>query len=500
MSKYAIGLDNGGTVIKAAIYDFNGHEIAIASRKTKVLTPRPGYTERNMDTVWETNCQCIQEVLAKSGIPAGDISGIAVCGHGKGLYAWGEDGRPVGNGIVSTDNRAWEYPQRWKESGIWEKLYPRICQNFMASQPTALLAWMKDNDRAAYDSIQWIFSVKDYIRFRLTGEAYSELTDISGSGLINIRDVSVDPDMLEILGIGEVADKIPPFKRSSDMCGTVTREAAHMTGLAEGIPVIGGMFDINACALASDVTVPGQMCAITGTWSINECIAEKPVLNTEIAMNSLYALTPYYLLEESSPTGAGNLEWFIENNLKVPEGEKTYPYVDALVENLPPEDCAVYYLPFLYGSNAHPLAKATFVGLTSYHTTAHQLRAIFEGVAFSHKVHIDRLTSAAPINGALRLAGGVTNSRTWVQMFSDILGMDVETIQGVKELGALGCAMAVSVGIGRYASYAEAAHNMVRIRPAVHPDMKKHTIYKEKFALYKKIVLAMNSVWDDFAI
>lgn len=498
MDLYVIGVDNGGTVSKAALFDTKGREIAVASRKTPVVTPQPGYTERDMEALYEANCACIREVVEKSGVAAECIAALAVGGHGKGLYAWGKDGHPACNGIISTDNRAWQYPERWKESGVFQQLYPQLCQQLIPSQQASLLAWLKEHNRAAYDNTQWVFSVKDYIRFRLTGEAYCEATDISGSGLMDVRSARFDPNLLEALGIPEVYEKLAPLKFSADTCGGLTVDAATLTGLKPGTPVAGGMFDIDACAIAMAVTKPEQLAVITGTWSINEFISPQPSLHSAVAMNSLYAIPGFFLLEECSATSAGNLEWVIENCIG--GGRVPYERISEMVASVDPAQCNVYYLPFLYGSNAHPLAKASFVGLTTFHHTAHMLRAVFEGVAYSHKTHVDRLLSVRPAPAAIRMAGGVVNSAVWTQIFADVLGFPLETVAGVTELGALGCAMAAAVTAGVYRDYSEAAQAMVRVNRAVEPDMARHRVYAEKYETYASVSRALETVWDRFAV
>jgi L-xylulokinase len=503
MDHYVLGLDNGGTIIKAALFDIRGNEIAVASRPTRVLTPRPGYTERDMEELWQQNCACIREVLEKSDVSPGSIKGLGVCGHGKGLYPWGKDGRPAYNGIISTDNRGWRYPEKWKKDGTFDAFYPRLCQQIMACQPVSLLAWMKEHDRKTYNSIRWVFSVTDYIRFRLTGEAYSEATNISGSGLMNIRDVKIDADILEGFGIGEAYPMIPPLRYSGDHCGTISAEAAALTGLAEGTSVAGGMFDIDACAVAMSITRPEQFCSITGTWSINEFISPQPVTGTCIAMNSLYAIPPWYLLEESSATGAGNLEWLIKNVFdreEVPQGKSLYSGLDEKAAGIAADACDVYFLPFLYGSNRHPLAKAGFIGLTSYHTRYHMLRALYEGAAFSAKQHIDKLLSIRDKPGALRMAGGAANSGLWVRIFADILELPVETVSSVKELGAQGAAMAAAVSAGLYRDYHEAAAVMVHIAPPVMPESENFPVYRKKYETYAALCEALDRVWDRFEV
>lgn len=146
-----------------------------------MITPVPGFVERDMEEMWQANCAVIAEVLKKTGVPADAVAGVAVCGHGKGLYLWGKDGRPVRNGIISTDNRAYAYPVKWRADGTEAKAFARSCQHVMACQPVALLAWLQDHEPDVFENIQWVFACKDYVRFRLTGEARAELTDYSGS-------------------------------------------------------------------------------------------------------------------------------------------------------------------------------------------------------------------------------------------------------------------------------------------------------------------------------
>ena len=153
MGQFVLGLDNGGTMTKAALFDLEGREIAVAARKTPVFSPKPGHSERDMETLWEANCACIREALEKSGVSPEEILGAAVCGHGKGLYLWGKDDRPARMGIGSTDNRAWEIVRQWYEDGVHAELYPQLCQQFMACQQAPLLKWMKENEPKIYGTL-----------------------------------------------------------------------------------------------------------------------------------------------------------------------------------------------------------------------------------------------------------------------------------------------------------------------------------------------------------
>lgn len=354
--KYLMGIDNGGTFSKAAIFDENGNQIAVASKKTEVYIPRPGYMERNLKDLWNVNIEVIRQVIKKSGISSKDIVGLSFSGHGKGLYLVGKDNKPLGNGILSTDTRAQEIVDEWKNNGIEEKFYEKTFQEFLVCQPIVLLAFIKKYNKKLYDEIKYVFSVKDFIRFMLTNEAYAEYSDFSGGNLINLKTKDYDIELLKILGMEELMDKLPPLKKSSDICGYITKEVAQMTGLSENTPVAAGMFDVDACGIATGLVDEEHLCMIAGTWSINEYISKEVVRNHITTLNSIYAIPNYFLIEESSPTSAGNLEWFIRNvldtDLKTSEQYDggIYGLVNKLVASIKPEENQLYFLPYLNGS------------------------------------------------------------------------------------------------------------------------------------------------------
>ena len=504
MKTYFLGIDNGGTVTKAVLFDSKGNTIAEASRKVPMIMPQPGFTERDMNALWQANCEVIREITAGSGIPAGEIHGVACTGHGKGLYLWGRDDTPAYNGIVSTDTRAWMYPERWEKDGTAEMVFQKTFQKILACQPVSLLCWLKDNRPGVLEKVRWIIEVKDYIRFRLTGEAFAEVTDYSGSNLMNIRDVRFDKELLEAFGLGDLIDRLPPLKYSTERCGTISPAAARETGLREGTPVAGGMFDIDACAVAMDVTDEENLCVIAGTWSINEYISTAPVLNKSVMMNSLFCLPGYYLVEESSPTSAGNNEWFTElfldeeKRLAKERGISVYELAEELAASVGAEGQNIVFLPYIYGANYNPQAKACFVGLEATHTRAQLIRAVLEGIVFCHMVHVEKLLKNRDRTGAVRLAGGAAKSRTWAQIFADVFRLPVEIVDA-NELGALGCAMAAAVASGVYKDLKDAAKHMVKIKHRLEPNSGNAAIYARKYLRYRKVSDALDGIWKDFS-
>ena len=456
-----------------------------------------------MNEKWEANCKVLKDLISKTKIDTSDIAGIACCGHGKGLYLWGKDDKPVRNGIISTDNRAYMYPMQWEKDGTAKKVFELSYQKILSCQPVSLLAWLRDHEPDTIGNIKWIFECKDYVRFMLTGEAYGEITDYSGTNFLNLKTRQYDADLLNLFGLDFAMTMLPPLRNSTDICGYITEEVAKLTGLKSGTPVAGGMFDIDACAIAVDAAHEDRVCMIAGTWSINEYIRREAVTDHGVMMNSIFCLPEYYLIEECSPTSAGNNEWFINNLLPelkeqaIQEGKSIYDLVNKMVASVPVEEFCPIFLPFLMASNVHPNAKASLVGLSNFHTRAHIMRSIYEGIAFSHRYHFEKLlaTRDKPVE-EIRLAGGVANSKNWAQMFADVMKYPVTTVD-IGETGTLGCAMTAAVAVGEFNNFEEAAGSMIRVKQRLLPNPYNVSIYEKKYALYRQVISALDGVWDN---
>jgi L-xylulokinase len=484
---YLLGVDIGGTMTKAVVFDYKGKEISSHSLNTPVNVSKNVYNDRDMNLMWEITAKCIRETIQKANIDPKDIKSVGCSGHGKGLYPWGKDGKPAYKAIASTDRRALDIVMEWEENGVSEKASEISLQTVIECQPAALLAWLKKYERDVYDSIQWVFEAKDYIRFMLTGEPMAEVTDYSGTSLMDLKKVEFSKELFSLFGIEEMYDCMPKLCYSHDLCGYVTKEAASFTGLAEGTPVCGGMFDIDACAVGMNVLDPEMIAVITGTWSINEYVSEEPVPGNLSTKNSLFAVPGYYLIEESSPTSAGNLDWYINNF----QTHMSYKECDKLVDEAPFNDILFY--PFLYGTNARNVNNASFVGLNLGHARGDILRSVYEGVVFSHRMHVENLLRYRKKPKTIRISGGSTNSDVWMQMFADCLGIPCEVVDA-KELGALGACMAAGVQAGVYRDYQEAADKMVSIKRRFEPRIEYKSVFDEKYERYVKVLDALGKV------
>ena len=393
--------------------------------------------------------------------------------------------------------------ERWNADGTYEKLLPMTMQIIWAGQTLPIVAWHKNQKPEVLNRARWVLSCKDYIRFCLTGEAYTELTDVSVANGINLTTIDYDDAIFEAFGISEYKRLFAPLRKCTDLCGAVTAKAAEETGLTEGTPVAGGLCDVAACCIGTGVTSSEKMCMIAGTWSINEFISKHPILSKDLFQTALYCMDDYWMILENSMTSAGNLEWFIKNIMAEEKanaeqsGGSFYTEVDSLVSSLVPEDCSVLFLPFLFGTNINADARACFIGINSVHTKAHLLRAVYEGVAFSHRTHMENLLRFRERPTSIRISGGAARSRVWVQIFADAFQIPIE-VSAASELGTLGAAMCAGIAAGACRDFYHAVDVFSKVSYTCVPNADQAKIYEDKFRLYQKLSGQLDETWKEW--
>ncbi|MBQ6492328.1 MAG: carbohydrate kinase [Erysipelotrichaceae bacterium] len=495
--KYLLGIDNGGSDIKCAIFDLEGNETAVAARNLPIETPGPGFTERDANEVWKANVEVIREALSKAHIDPEEIAAIGITAYGNGLVFADEKVEPVYPAIVSTDDRASEYVKRFKSDGTERKIFPHTRQTIWSAQPAVLLPWFRDNKPEVLSKTRWVLSLKDFIRYRLTGELYGELTEASSTSLMDLNSESYDPFIFETLGIEDCLEKFPKIRRSTQIAGYLTKEAAKLSGLKEGTPVAAGFFDIDANALGSGILSDEELCLIAGTWSINEFLTSEATTDYDKRTNTatLSYIDGLYLMEDSTPTSASNFNWYINEIIKKYNkdlsNEEIYSFCNELVEKEDPCDSSVIFVPYLYGSATHPDAHGAFLNISAADDDAAMLRAIYEGVVFSSVHHVHNLQREISTYKKAKLSGGVSNSSVWSQMMADALQIPIETLEG-SQTGARGAVIGAGVACGIFKDLEEGVRKMVRSGKTYEPREGYAEIYRKKYAAYEAALEAVD--------
>ena len=487
---YLLGLDAGNTVIKAVLFDLEGRQVALRELQGDSLFPSPGHVERDLDALWNDARSVIDGCIADAGIAPEQIAAIGCAGHGNGLYLLDADERPL-VGIQSLDTRAaWLASELAARCG--DELHALCLQKPWPSQTAVLLAWIKRERPELYRAAHTVLLCKDFITHKLTDERVSEISDMSAGGLLRMPECAYDEALLALYGLEDAREKLPRLIKPSDIAGRVAADAG--CGLAEGTPVVGGYIDVVSSALGSGVSRPGQASIILGTWNINQVLSEEPLVNPDMFMAVGFG-SGRYMNIEASATSAANLEWYVRELFKrADRHDDPYKHVDACVAEVVPLRDDPLFHPFLFGSEQGAEFRAGFYGLAGWHGEGHLLRALFEGVVFEHRRHVEVLGVAGIAIDWAVLSGGGCRSPIWPQMMADALSVPIMVTE-CEETGALGAAIGAGVGTGLFVDYEVAIAAMTRVRKLFRPSAAMREHYEHRYRTYLALVETMRWFW-----
>lgn len=487
MGDCVIGIDAGGTMTKAALFDLSGHEKACARSRNVTTFPQLGWTERDADGMWRAAAEAISNVLEQSGTDPADVLAISVSGFGSGLFLLDVDGNPVRPAIISTDGRTHSLIEEWSQDGRAAAAAELTQQAVWPGMSLALLGWLQRNEPDILDRTHTVSFCKDFLRGRLCGDLSTDYTDAGGSGVLDVASGTYSQEALGILGMEGWLSKMPEIGLSQEVAGFVTAEAAALTGLRQGTPVVRGTVDMSASSMASMVTRPEQMSIVAGTFSIAATLhADKPKTDAMPMLQFAYPLGGWIAVDASA-TSASNLEWVVKTLIQhggtlEMQGD-IYDTVNAAVERVKGQHTTAMFYPYLLGGP--PGAPAGLVGMTARTSFDKAMLAVFEGIVFAHKADIDRALTGvdAAQPEVIRLTGGASRSTHWSEMFADILGLPVEVPAG-SEFGALGTAMCAATGAGAYGSLHEAINGMGGIARRHEVNAARGAVHLAKYPRY----------------
>ena len=491
---FTIGIDCGSTTTKAVVFSRAGEIVGLGRRRVPQHMDEPRHVERDMHEAWRAVVEAVRDALESSGVPPQAIAGVGVTAHGDGLFVLDRSRSPLGRGIMSLDSRATELHEEWKREGRLEKVVPIAGQRPYPYSATTLLAWMKRHQPDRYAEIGTVFFAKDWIRFCLTGEIATDLTEASTS-FTDLYTQDYSDSILDVLEISEIRGALPRMLLSCDRGGVITRDAAMATGLLEGTPVSAGLHDVTAAAVGLGYTQPGDLSITAGTFSINEIFRSRPVIGEGWSCRAGYRKGLWNCMA-ISPASSSNLEWLAR--MLLPEEKEAAQIltgeVEARLGRSRAERPVPLYHPFLFGSPYEAPASASLFGVQSWHDRADLFQAMIEGTIFNHREHVETLR----LTGAVRrlgVSGGGSGQASIAQMFADILNVPVE-ISSVREAGALGAALTASVAVGLYDSLEDAVVAQDIPMTVYQPEPARVRIYEGIYQRYVALTQAMKPFWS----
>ena len=494
-----IAFDAGGTAVKAAIFDERGVEKAVAAVGMAPLHPAPGSLERDPEAMWAAVCDVSRKVLAAAGVEPSSIAAVGLTGYGNGLFLLDRDGKPVRNAILSPDQRATGVVKRWRAAGAEAAAVPLTFNTQFAGKPLPLIAWLEEREPEALARADRALFCKDYLRFRLTGAAGLEISDMSSANLVDQRLRRWAPAALEPFGLRRHARLFGDGVEPLTIAGAVTDTAAAETGLAAGTPVSAGYADGPAMALGLGATEEALISVIAGTWGLNQLAVRTPPADGSVAAVIAGPRPGEFVLTDAGPTSASAFEWLVDSILgRADMGRRDrdalFNFCNAEVLRARPDGPIPYFLPYLNGRLEQPEARACFVGLASWQGLPEMVRAVYEGVAFEHRGHIDHLLAGREPPGAARFAGGAARSRPWLEIFAAAIGLPLE-LSSVAELGALGAAIVAAVGVKLHLDLDAAVAAMTRVASRIEPDPGLAEILTRRLGVFNALRDALDPLW-----
>ncbi len=500
-----LGIDLGTTLIKAVVFDENGNQVASNSQEVSVEYPKPGWAEQDPEALWDVTCRVVRECLSRNKIDPASISGISLTGQMHGSFLIDREGKPARKkAIIWLDTRSQEILEEYYRTSLADRIYDVSGWRLITSMQVMHLSWLLRNEPETIKKAKCLMACKDYIRYKLTGEPYMDITDASVTGLMDISKGKWSSELVSELGIPE--EILPEIKNSWEYAGEVTEEAAKRTGLKPGIPVAAGAGDICSTALGSGVVRPGQLCAIIGTAGIYELAADKPLKDPERKYSvAFHAIPNSWLLEAVQMTAGVALRWFRDEFCEAEKmearekGVSVYAIMDREAEGSPIGANGVIFHPFLQGERSpfvKPSARGVFYGLGLWTKRADLIRAVLEGVAYAARDNIELFRGRGIEIREVRITGGGAASDIWCRIMSDVLNLKI-TVPVVKECGALGSAIEASIVAGINRDPVEAAERMVRIERTFTPNQQNVEKYQKLFQLYKKLYELLWNYYDE---
>ena len=500
--KYVIGIDSGTSVVKVAVFDLHGAEIAVASRKTPVTEEHPGWSEFDMDTDWRETSLAIGEALAKGGVSRDEVAAVGVSGKGIGICFLDGEMRPARAGVLWNDARAVPMMEEWIESGIMDKLFD-ITGNWLVPGDMGLVVpWMRDHEPEMLKRTRVICLPTGWLAFKLTGNLQFNRADAYSQ--LDILKSEYSDEVLAIEGISQYRGIFPEFGNPWDIVGEVTPEAAAESGLRVGTPVVRLGFDVVACAAGVGAIHEGQANIILGTAGVMELVLSKPLFTPrELGLQYIHSVPNTWLKLIAPMSATPHVDWFVEQLAAADqarakaEGRGLFAIFDEEVAKIAPGSGGVIFHPYMSANGERApftktTAKASFFGLGLHSSRLHLLRAIYEGIAFSNKHCVD--VSPVPVTD-IRLSGGGSKSPIWAQIFSDVLNATIRIPAG-SELGAKGAAWNAAHAVGLFSTREEAVDAFCQVERVYEPDPAAAESYAEIYEIYKALVPAQWDAWD----
>ena len=504
---YLLGIDIGTSATKTLICNEDGTVLATAMAEHPISSPKPGWSEQDPQDWWDATCTATRAVLKKAKARPGEIRGIGLSGQMHGSVFLGNGAKPLRPALLWNDQRTAEECQQIEtKAGGREKLIELVANPALTGFTAPKILWVRRHEPRIYDKTKHILLPKDYIRYCMTGEYATEVSDASGTLLLDVVNRNWSDALLDLLDIDK--SLLPRLHESPEVTGTLHEEGARALGLRAGTPVVGGAGDQAAGAVGNGIVAPGIVSATLGTSGVVFAHSDLPTRDPKGRVHTMcHAVPGRWCVFGCMLSAGGSFQWLRNqlggDEMAAAKKKRIDPYelLVASARQAPAGSEGLFFLPYLTGERCphpDPAARGGWIGLTSRTTRQMLIRSLLEGVTFGMRDALEIMRQMGIPIREVRASGGGARSDFWRQLQADIYNLPI-VITNATEGPAYGVALLAGVGTGAWSSVEQACKASIRQTAKIAPNRKLATTYDRYYNTYGKLYFDLKDRFTDMA-
>ncbi len=498
-----MGIDVSTTGAKALLCDEKGQVLETVTTEYPCYAPKPLWSEQDPEDWWLGTCASVRGVLAKTGVSGAEVKGVGLSGQMHGLVMLDENHKVIRPAILWNDQRTAAECDEITETFGYDRLIETVCNPALTGFTAPKILWVRNREPQNYERCRKMLLPKDYVRFRMSGEFATEVSDASGTLLLDIRKRDWCDELLEALRIDR--DLLPDCYESDVPSAGVSALVAEELGLPTGTPIVGGGGDQAAQAVGSGIVRSGVISATIGTSGVVFAFADEVVADPEGRLHTFCHAVPgkWHLMGVMLSAG-GSFQWFrnelgqMETARAAERGVDPYEILCEEAAQAPAGCEGLIFLPYLTGERTphkNPNARGARIGLTRRHGRNEITRSIMEGITYGMKDSLEIMRGMGIPVGEIRLSGGGAKSAFWGQMQADVYGSAVCTINAT-EGAAYGAALLAGVGTGVWDSVEEACEAGISVTSQYAVNEGSARVYEEFYPVYQQLYRSLEGEFD----
>jgi xylulokinase len=504
---HLLGIDIGTSGTKTLICDEDGAVLATAMAEHPISSPKPGWSEQDPQDWWDAACAATKAVLKKAKLKAGDVGAIGLSGQMHGSVFLGNGTRALRPALLWNDQRTAEQcAEIESKAGGREALIELVANPALTGFTAPKILWVRQHEPRVYEKTKHVLLPKDYVRFRMTGEYATEVSDASGMLLLDVANRTWSDKLLRLLDIDK--SLLARLHESPEVTGRLSAEGASALGLKEGTSVVGGAGDQAAGAVGNGIVTPGVVSATLGTSGVVFAHSDAPTRDPGGRVHTMcHAVPGKWCVFGCMLSAGGSFQWF-RNQLGQAEvasakKQKRDPYELLVAEaaEAPPGCEGLFFLPYLTGERCphpDPLARGGWVGITARTTRPMLVRSLMEGVTYGMRDALEIMKAMGVPVTQVRASGGGARSEFWRQLQADVYNQPI-VLTNATEGPAYGVALLAGVGTGVWKSVEEACRSSIEQTEKVTPNKKYAAAYEPFYRTYDKLYFDLKERFREMA-